>query len=74
MSVQAERYEGAEPYIFISYSHADREHVLAIVMEMKKRGYRVWYDENIEAGKQWTAELAEKIAGRVPKRAKESKT
>ena len=62
MSVQAERYEGAEPYVFISYSHADRERILAIVAEMKKRGYRVWYDANIEAGKQWTAELAEKIA------------
>ena len=62
MSVQEERYEGAEPYVFISYSHADHERVLAIVTELKKRDYRVWYDANIEAGKQWTAELAEKIA------------
>ena len=39
MSVQAERYEGAEPYVFISYSHADSERVLAIVAAIKKCVY-----------------------------------
>ena len=62
MSVQAERYEGAEPYVFISYSHADSERVLAIVAAMEKRGYRVWYDAGINAGQQWTETLANKIA------------
>ena len=62
MSVSAKRYEGAEPYIFISYSHADSERVLSIVAAMEKRGYRVWYDANITAGEQWTAALANKIA------------
>ena len=54
MSVPAKRYEGAEPYVFISYSHADSERVLAIVKAMEKRGYRVWYDAGINAGQQWT--------------------
>ena len=63
MSVQAERYEGAEPYVFISYSHADSERVLAIVAAMEKRGYRIWYDAGINAGQQWTETLANKIAG-----------
>ena len=56
------RYEGAEPYIFISYSHADKDRVLSVVAAMEARGYNVWYDEHIHAGEQWTAELAEKIA------------
>ena len=62
MSVQAERYEGAEPYVFISYSHADRERVLAIVAAMEKRGYRVWYDAKINAGTKWKSEIANKIS------------
>ena len=62
MSVPAKRYEGAEPYIFISYSHADSGCVLGIVAAMQKRGYRVWWDENITAGEQWTAALANEIA------------
>ena len=59
---EAERYEGADPYIFISYSHADGGRVRAIAAAMIRRGYRVWFDEHIEAGKQWTVELANKIA------------
>ena len=56
-------YEGEGRYIFVSYSHADSGRVLGIVAAMEKRGYRVWYDEHIQAGKQWTAELADRIAG-----------
>ena len=56
-----ERYGGAD-YIFISYSRADRERVRAIVDEMARRGYRVWYDADIQAGEQWTGELAREIA------------
>ena len=63
MNAEAIRYEGTKPYIFISYSHADSERVLPIVAEMDKRGYRVWYDAGINAGEEWTATLANKIAG-----------
>ena len=56
-------YEGEGRYIFVSYSHADSGRVLGIVAAMEERGYRVWYDEHIQAGKQWTAELADRIAG-----------
>ena len=62
MNVEAKRYEGTEPYIFISYSHVDRERVLALVAAMDERGYRVWYDAGINAGEQWTDTLANKIA------------
>lgn len=34
-----------EPYVFISYSSADRELVWRDVLEFQKRGYNVWLDE-----------------------------
>ena len=44
-------YRGEKPYIFVSYAHVDSETVLPIAEELHKRGYRVWYDEGIEAGR-----------------------
>ena len=37
-------YEGAEPYIFISYAHADSDEVLPVVEDLYRRGYNIWYD------------------------------
>lgn len=37
--------ESCEPYIFISYSSADRELVWRDVLEFQRRGYNVWLDE-----------------------------
>lgn len=37
--------ENSEPYVFISYSSADRELVWRDVLEFQKRGYNVWLDE-----------------------------
>ena len=54
--------ENAKPYIFISYSHRDRERVFPALDAMRERGYRFWYDADIQAGRQWTDELAASIA------------
>ena len=51
-------YRGEQPYIFISYAHADSDRVLAIAEELHRRKYRVWYDEGIEAGKNWPEYIA----------------
>lgn len=51
-------YEGSEPYIFISYAHADERAVMEIVSNMHDRGYRIWYDEGIEVGSEWTECIA----------------
>ena len=56
-------YEGSEPYIFISYAHADADAVLEIVGDMHDRGYRIWYDEGIEAGSEWTECIASHLYG-----------
>lgn len=54
-------YEGNEPYIFISYSHKDDERVMKIVGRLCNDGYRVWYDEGIEAGTDWIKNITEHI-------------
>lgn len=62
MNTGRKSYESVEPYIFISYSHNDRERVFPVLDAMRERGYRFWYDADIQAGKQWTDELAAFIA------------
>ena len=54
-------YEGKENYIFISYAHKDSEVVLPIVEAMMESGFRVWYDQGIEAGTEWPAYIEEHL-------------
>lgn len=51
-------YHGDEPYIFVSYAHLDHEKVFARIKDFHDRGYRIWYDEGIAPGNEWTAEIA----------------
>lgn len=55
-------YQGKEPYVFISYAHADAEQVLPIVSGLQDRGFRVWYDEGLPPGEDWMEHLAERVA------------
>ncbi|MBO5913789.1 MAG: toll/interleukin-1 receptor domain-containing protein [Clostridia bacterium] len=54
-------YNGTEPYIFISYSHKDSPEVLKAVETLIDNGYRVWYDNGIEAGTEWPEYIAERL-------------
>ena len=54
-------YHGTEPYIFISYAHLDHELVFPLIKEFHDRGYRVWYDEGIAPGNEWTADIAKAL-------------
>ncbi|MBR5900094.1 MAG: toll/interleukin-1 receptor domain-containing protein [Clostridia bacterium] len=54
-------YEGKKNYVFISYAHKDSEVVLPIVNAMMENGYRVWYDQGIEAGTEWPAYIEEHL-------------
>ena len=54
-------YEGDEPYIFVSYSHKDRDKVYPVIARLQKDGYRVWYDEGIHAASQWDEFIAAHI-------------
>ena len=54
-------YEGAEPYCFVSYAHVNSDRVYPIVEQLMQRGIRLWYDDGIEAGRDFREFIAEKI-------------
>lgn len=55
-------YRGAEPYVFVSYSHEDDARVLPEIAWLQAQGIRVWWDEGITPGAEsWRAELASAI-------------
>lgn len=54
-------YQGEAPYIFICYSHQDADAVYADLLQLHQSGIHIWYDEGIEAGKSWRAEIARAI-------------
>jgi len=54
-------YNGPEPYIFVSYSHADSSIVLGQINKLQKEGFRVWYDEGIPTSGKWKKVIEEKI-------------
>ena len=55
-------YEGKKPYIFISYSHADKEEVLNYVDALEQSGFRIWFDGGVEAGSEWPEYIANHLA------------
>ncbi|NNE41893.1 MAG: TIR domain-containing protein, partial [Marinicaulis sp.] len=56
-----EAYRGDDPYIFVSYAHADSETVYPLLISLRERGVNIWYDEGIEPGSKWREELSSAI-------------
>ncbi len=56
-----ELYEGNEPYIFISYSHKNKNQIYEILWKLNARGVRYWYDDGIEKGKNWKSVVKQKL-------------
>lgn len=54
-------YDGTEPYIFVSYSHADTEKVYQILKIIDKEKYRFWFDDTMEIGEDFREELRSRI-------------
>lgn len=54
-------YEGTDPYLFISYSHQDKQQVVPIIHGLQEMGYRVWYDTGIAIGGRWADIIAEHV-------------
>jgi formylglycine-generating enzyme required for sulfatase activity len=54
-------YTGKEPYLFISYAHADGDRVYPEIKALYDQGYRIWYDEGITPGNEWSEEIARAI-------------
>lgn len=51
-------YTGTEPYVFFSYAHADREVIEKIIIGLKQKMCRIWYDEGLTPGESWNDDLA----------------
>ena len=50
-------YEGKRPFVFISYSHRNTARVLEIITLLHEKKLRLWYDEGIPAGKDWSSNI-----------------
>ena len=50
-------YEGKRPFVFISYSHRNTERVLSIITKLHDGKLRLWYDEGIPAGNDWSSNI-----------------
>lgn len=50
-----------QPYVFISYAHADSSKVLPCIDAMRQKGIYFWYDDGIEAGSEWPEFIAQKV-------------
>lgn len=56
-----EAYEGDEPYIFVSYKHADWKLVYPVISRLHDAGFNIWYDANLTKGKYYDIEIADHI-------------
>ena len=50
-------------YIFISYSHKDKEYAHRLEKALKRKGFEVWLDDRIDYGTQWPKTIAEELDG-----------
>ena len=51
-------YKGKEPYIFVSYAHKNSDIVFEHIIKLRASGFRIWYDEGIDPGTDWSDEIA----------------
>lgn len=54
-------YKGDEAFIFVSYSHTDIRTVEGILRLLSAQGFRLWYDQEIDAGKNWQSVIDERL-------------
>ena len=54
-------YEGSDPYVFVSYSHNNKQEVCDVIAQLQKDGYRVWYDEGVKPGAKWSKNVADHL-------------
>ena len=54
-------YKGTAPYIFVSYAHRDSDRVFPLLQTLQEAGYRIWFDQGIEAGTEWSNNIAQHL-------------
>jgi len=55
-------YTGDDPFVFVSYAHADASAVYPEISRISLLGCRVWFDEGIDPGNEWTEEIAKALS------------
>ena len=61
MPLNLSPYTGKDPFIFISYAHRDDQRVLPVIHKLLAAGFRVWYDDAIEKGREWDNDIARHV-------------
>jgi hypothetical protein len=56
-------YNGTEGYLFASYARDDSNRVLPVLRELRKSGVRVWWDQAIQPGQRFGAEIERRLDG-----------
>ena len=54
-------YYGNDEFFFVSYAHKDCEDVFPILEKLSQNGILLWYDEGLQAGKDWFEYMRKKI-------------
>lgn len=57
-TIPFDAYKGSDPFIFVSYAHKDRESVFPLILALHEQGFHIWYDEGIDPGNKWAADVA----------------
>ena len=55
-------YSGNKPFLFVSYSHTDTQKILPLLSALQRRSFRIWYDDGIDGGENWSKLIGEKIS------------
>ena len=50
-----------KPYVFVSYSHLDRDRVLEELKALYESGWKIWYDEGLTIGEKYDEILEEHV-------------
>ena len=54
-------YVGNEPFVFVSYSHSDKQIAESVINGLNRKMCRVFYDDGLIPGDSWNDELAKKV-------------
>ena len=61
MQIPFRAYSGEQPYVFVSYSHANSNVVFPLIKQLHNKGYRIWYDEGIDPSTEWRKIIAKRL-------------
>lgn len=54
-------YAGSDPFVFVCYAHLDSALVYPEILQLQTLGFRIWYDDGISPGSEWSEAIAQAI-------------